>query len=148
MSDEHNADNPYIDIKETSNPKAFQTILFGFPLLCLVLGMPIPFFRFVLTFSTFIYGGIAILAAWMAYKDKENGVERPRPIRKGFDFPKWFKTAFFVAMIIGTAGFRLGWYLAPVMWIITWICANSVIIHLEATFPPKIEEEDEEDNNS
>lgn len=137
MSEKHDADNPYIGVAENANPKAFSIVFFGAPTLILLLALMFPFFRHIFTFGTVALTAICIAAVMMAYMDKENGVIRQRPDRKGFAFPKWFRPAFFLLMIFGSAGLRLGWYFIPLCWVLNWVCLTSFRIYLEATYEKK-----------
>ena len=140
MSD-YDKDHPHITIAEHANPKALSVLFFGLPIACIILSIPFPFFRHIFTFGSFIVTLICCFAVYAAYEDKNNGVKRSRPIKEGFTFPKWFKPTFFLVLILGSAGLRLGFYIVPVLWLINWICLVSFQSHLEATYPPKEEKD-------
>lgn len=134
MSKKHDANNPYIIIRKNAQPKAFAITLYGVPFACIILALPFPFFRFVFTFGTFIATLISVAAVVMAYEDKNNGVVRERLIKRSFDLPKWFNPAFFLTLIVVSAGLRLGWYLVPICWLLNWACLFSMLAHIEATY--------------
>ncbi len=137
MSEKHDANNPYITIGKNANPKAISVVFYGTTLLVLILALPFPFFRHVFTFGSIIMTGLCFAGAVMAHLDKENGVVRLRPKKKGFVFPKWFKPAFFLSVIGISAGLRLGWYLIPLCWVINWACIYSSGKHIDATYKEK-----------
>jgi hypothetical protein len=124
---------PKLTITPKANTKAATLIFYGVPIALLLLALPFPFFRHIFTFASFIIAPITVLGCYAAYEDKEHGVKRDRP-PKGFSLPSWCKHAFFLFIIAGSAGLRLGWYIVPVIWVINWVCLVSLQSHMEATY--------------
>lgn len=141
MSTKYDANNPYIKASKNANPKALAAMCFGIPILTMILALPFPFFRHIFTFSTVIVTIILCIAVGMAYEDKKNGVVRSRPTKNKFVLPKWFKPAFFLFMIAGSAGLRLGWYIVSICWLINWGCFVAFQKHMEATYKESVKKD-------
>jgi len=125
-----------ITISKNANLKALALTFYGAFLVLLLLALFIPFFRHILTFTSVITAGFAISACIFAYKDKEAGIKKTRPANF-YVPPKWFKPTFYLSMILGTAGLRLGFYIVPILWIITWIFMSSMATHVRACYEMK-----------
>jgi len=140
MSEEHDADNPYITMTENSKSGNLAVVFFGTSLTLAALAIPFPFFRGVFAFASIILAVFMAIGAVCAGKDFENGVKRVRPKKWGSsNIPKWFKIGFFLAMIGISAGLKLGFYLVPIAWLISWIAIYGMVKNIEKTFPPKID---------
>jgi hypothetical protein len=127
-----------IIIKSNAKPTHLAHLFFGGFIVLALLAIPIPFFRYTLTFSSLFLAIACSMGAYTAWNDKTGGVKRIKPDNWGNSvIPRWFKTGFFIFMIIVTAGLRLGFYLVPIAWIINWVMLYSILNHIKATFVPK-----------
>jgi hypothetical protein len=131
--EKYDKDNPYIKMDEKVNVKRATLTWFGIPTIVAVLALGIPFFRHILTFGSFILAAIVAFGCYVAYEDKNNGVERKRPI-SDWEKPAWLNTAFFLFMIAITAGLRCGWYFGALAWLIHWVAFVSLQAHIRATY--------------
>ena len=128
--------------KVTINPDPDKVLLFckffyGLPLAVTVLALFIPFFRHILTFSSVALAILLCVACGAAYDDRKHRVKRGKqPVFKK-PLPKWSMTAFFLFMILVTAGLRLGFYIVPAAWLVSWIVTYSGIQHVKATYDPE-----------
>jgi len=140
---------PKITINPDAKPNHFGHVFFGGFLLMAALALPIPFFRHTLTFSSVVVAGFAAVGCKLAYDDLKKGAVRIKPPTWGEStIPKWWKHwGFWLIMIGVTAGLRLGFYIVPVAWIVSWVAIHSMIKHIEATFK-KEEVTDGKDSNS
>ena len=122
-----------ITITPKANTKAATLTFYGIPIVLLLLALPFPFFRHIFTFGSFVVAVLTGFGCYAAYEDRQHGVKRNRP-DEGFNLPKWVKHAFFLFIIAGSAGLRLGWYLVPILWLISWMCMVSLQSHIQATY--------------
>lgn len=122
-----------VTIDENSSPTLVISIYYGTFLIAALLCFVNPFFKNLLIFSSVVTTIISVIGCMSTYEDREKGVKRPRPKQKRF-FPKWTFHAFFVVMIVITAGLELGYYFVSVCWVINWIMLYSSIQHIKATF--------------
>ncbi len=134
--------DPMVTIEESTHPKLLWITYLGLSTVVLLLALFMPFFRSIFIFGTLIITAISILSVSAAYKDRKAGVKRIGP-RRSFTTSKWkwAKNAFFLTMICLSAGMQMGWYIIPLCWILNWICLESFIIHMRATYKEEKGEE-------
>jgi len=124
---------PTIIINKSANHVALVAIFYGIFLAITLLCFVNPFFQHLLIFLSVMTTIASVGGCIGAYNDKKNGVKRSRPTQKRF-FPKWSLHAFFGFMIMITAGLKLGYYIVPLCWVISWVALYSGIQHIKATY--------------
>ncbi len=135
-------EEPIIEIKEGAKPSIILTFYMGVPFAIMILALMFDFFRNILFFGTFVWTALHVLVFVGSISDLEKGVKRKRPTPAKKQLPKWFTPAYFLVMITVTAGMELGWYLAPICWIINWALFMMIIGNVRKTF---VEEKDVQD---
>jgi len=129
-------DTGYIQISKDANAKMIALVFYGTFTLLALLALPFPFFRHVFTFASLVGTGFAIFISYSAYEDKKNKAKKNRPTNV-FNPPAWFKPVFYISMIGISAGLRLGFYIVPIAWIITWAAMESMKMHMDACYNMK-----------
>lgn len=122
--------SPKVTINEDANVQLLGVLYFGVPIVLALLALPIPFFRYVITFGTVILTILMGLALAGLIEDYNNGVKFPRYKRKRKPWPKWVPHVCFAFMVLVSAGLRLGWYLVPVCWVAIWVLFYAFMNHL------------------